>query len=100
MLDGFLFKNKEKGVNHIAIGIDECKSLCGSAVYSSKTSNPHMKKVGEKMPLDELLLKFSKYCSRCVIAAEKQIESEMAYRRDSQEVIREQNRQKNPKFLF
>ena len=88
MLEGFLFKNKKKGVNHIAIGIDECKSLCGSAVYISRSLNPDMKRVGEKMPLDDLLLKFSKYCSSCFEAAEKQIKSDMAYQIDSEEAKR------------
>ena len=100
MLEGFLFKNKKDGVNHIAIGIDSCKSLCGSAIYSSRTTNQNIKKVGEKMPLDDLVIKYSKYCSRCVIAAEKQIESDLAYQRDSQEAIREKNKQKNPRLLF
>lgn len=94
MLDAFLFKNKKDGINHISIGIDDCKSLCGSAVYSSSSKNPHMKRVGAKMPLDEIIHKFSKYCQRCLIAAEKQIESENAYRRDSEQA-------KNPKkFSF
>lgn len=99
MLEGFLFKNKKGGVNHIAIGIDDCKSLCGSATYSSRTSNPDMKKVGEKMPLDDLVIKYAKYCSRCAVAAEKQIESELAYSRDSEEALKEKNKRKG-KFIF
>lgn len=96
MLEAFLFKNKKNGVNHIAIGIDDCKSLCGSATYSSRSANPHMKKVGEKMYLDEIIIKFSKYCNRCLIAAEKQIQSELAYTIDSEEA----KRKKKNKDLF
>ena len=59
-----------------------------------------MRKVGEKMPLDDLIVKFSKYCSRCFIAAEKQIESELAYRRDSQEAIAEKRNAKKPRLFF
>ncbi len=99
MLEGFLFKNKKNGVNHIAIGIDPCKSLCGAVTYSSKSSNPDMKRVGEKMPLDDLLYKFSKYCSRCYIAAEKQVESDLAYQIDSEQILKEK-RGKKSKILF
>ena len=81
-MEGFLFKNKKKGVNHIGIGIPPCKSLCGSAYFQPNSPNPEMKQVGEKMPLDDLIVKYSKYCGRCFAAAEKQIESDMAYRRD------------------
>lgn len=98
MLEGFLFKTKKKGINHITIGIDDCKSLCGSAIYNSRSSNPDMRKVGEKMPLDDLVVKFSKYCNRCLAAAIKQIDSEMAYRYDSRETIGRDNVKHN--FLF
>ena len=100
MLEGFLFKNKKNGVNHIATGIEPCNSLCGSARYSCHTTNPYMKKVGEKMPLDDLIVKYSKYCSRCFVAAEKQIESDWAYRKDAEETLREERKQKNKTFLF
>jgi len=96
MLEGFLFKNKKNGVNHIAIGIEPCKSLCGSAIYSSRSSNPDMKTVGEKMPLDDLLYKFSKYCSRCYTAAEKQVDSDLAYQIDSKQA----ENSKKQKLLF
>lgn len=99
MLEGFLFKTKNKGVNHITTGIDDCKSLCGAVSYNSKSSNPYMKKIGEKMGLDELLLRFSKYCSRCVSAAEKQIESDEAYLVDAPATkIKEENKKKNILF--
>lgn len=98
MLEGFLFKTKKKGLNHISIGIDDCKSLCGSAIYNSKSSNPDMRKVGEKMPLDDLVIKFSKYCNRCLAAAVKQIDSEMAYRYDAKEMMPGKEQKHN--FLF
>lgn len=99
MLNGFLFKNKKNGINHITIGIDDCKSLCGSATYNSRSSNPDMKKIGERMPLDDLIVKYSKYCNRCLLAAEKQIESELAYQRDAEEALRDKKNH-NKKQLF
>jgi hypothetical protein len=83
MLDSFLFKNKKNGINHIGIGIDEVRSLCGSATYYAKSVNPDMRKVGEKMKLDRLIIAHSKICSRCLVAANKQIESENAYLEDA-----------------
>lgn len=77
MLEGFLFKIKKNGVNHVGIGIDEVKSLCGSAIYYSKSKE--IQRVGETMELDKLLKAHSKICSRCYNIAEKQIESEKAY---------------------
>ena len=85
MLDGFLFKNKKNGVNHIGIGIpDEARSMCGSATYYVNSSNPDMKLVGEKMKLDKLIIAHSKICSRCLAACVKQIESDNAYIEDEQ----------------
>ncbi len=89
MLEGFLFKNKKNGVNHIGIGIaDEARSMCGSATFYAKSSNPDMKLVGEKMKLDKLIIAHSKICSRCLLAAQKQIESDNAYLDDEEPITR------------
>lgn len=101
MLEGFLFKNKKNGVNHIAIGIDECKSLCGSARYASQSIDPNMKRVGERMPLDKLIIAHSKICARCLPCAIKEIESDLAYRHDAEEMTRDEKpRSKKQRFLF
>lgn len=78
MVLGLAFKVKGGKRNHLAAGSVDCiDSLCGSAFYDSK--NPKARRLGERMPLDRLVRAHSNLCSRCVVAAERLIESEEAW---------------------
>jgi hypothetical protein len=76
-LPGVVFKTRPGGVNHIASGIDNVRSFCGSAFFSS--TNPKTKMVGKRAGIDELLKSHSKICQRCEPLVRAYLEKERAY---------------------
>jgi len=77
MMQGFAFKAKRPGVNHLAVGIDHVPSLCGSAFFDSSSSKAEM--MGSRMPLDKLVIAHSGLCRKCESIAWKEIEKEEQY---------------------
>lgn len=76
-LPGVVFKTNPKGVNHIASGIDNIYSFCGSAYFDSSSSK--VKMVGKRAPIDELVKSHSKLCKRCEDHVRAYLEKERAY---------------------
>jgi hypothetical protein len=79
MMQGFAFKSKQPGVNHLAVGIDHVPSLCGSAFFDSASTKAKM--LGERMPLDKLVIAHSGLCRKCETIAWNEIEKEEQYYR-------------------
>ena len=72
MMEGTAFRPPKGTKNHIAIGIDQVPSLCGSAFL--QVGNPKTRVLGQRMPLDKLIRAHSNICVRCDQIARVEIE--------------------------
>lgn len=72
MMEGIAFRPPKGTRNHIAIGIDQVPSLCGSSFLL--VGDPKTRVLGKRMPLDQLIRAHSNLCVRCEQIARSEIE--------------------------